>query len=100
MRISCLRIAVLPLFAGLIFAGSLATPLTAAEPVSITAIDAKSGMVSAREIATKRTFQFQVNDAALLKSLKVGQVVQADFKTQKVSVDGIQPCCNIVNVKP
>ena len=98
MHIRNIRCAIL--LAGLVLAASLTAPIRAAEPVSITAIDAKSGMVSAREIATKRTFQFKVTDATLLKSLKVGQVVQADFKTQKVSVDNLEPCCNITSVKP
>ncbi len=65
---------------------------------SITAIDAKAGTVTAREIGSKRTFQFQVSDAALLRSLRVGQAIAADFKTRKVSVDPQEPCCSIVNV--
>jgi Cu/Ag efflux protein CusF len=51
--------------------------------------------VAARETATGRTFQFKVNDAALLKSLKVGQKIYANFATKKVSVDGLVPCCSM-----
>ena len=58
-------------------------------------------MVTAADKATKRTFQFTVTDAAVLKTLKTGQAIYGDFKTMKVSLnpDGLSPCCNIVNLK-
>ena len=62
----------------------------------IAGIHAKTGLVTARVTATGKTFQFKVNDMKLLRSLKVGQKVAADFGTQKVSVDGSVPCCEIV----
>jgi len=55
---------------------------------SITAIDARTDSVSARMNASKAAFQFRVTDAALLKSLKVGQEVYANFTTKEVSLDG------------
>lgn len=73
----------------------------AGEPCcGITAIDAKTQMVSARDMKTRRTFQFRVADLAALRALRVGQAVHADFTTMKVSVkpDGIEPCCGIVNL--
>jgi hypothetical protein len=70
----------------------------AAEPVGITAIDARAGVVTARDATGKLTLQFKVTDAALLKSLKVGQTVQADVGTQRVSIGG-PPCCAIVSVQ-
>jgi Cu/Ag efflux protein CusF len=68
----------------------------------ITAIDAKTTTVTAKETRTGRTFQFKVADQALLRGLKVGQAVHADFTTLKVSVqpDGDEPCCNLVNLQP
>ena len=62
--------------------------------------DPVGGIVSARETATGRTFQFKVS-AKLLKGLKVGQAIYADFKTMKVSLnpDGAAPCCEIRNLK-
>ena len=75
----------------------------AVEPCcAITAIDAKTQTVTARETKTGRTFQFKVADARALGALKVGQVVHADFKTMKVSLnpDGVEPCCNVVNLRP
>jgi hypothetical protein len=63
----------------------------------ITSIHA-DGRATAQELAgTKRTFQFQVDDKALLATLHVGQKVSADFGAQKVSVNGAGPCCNIVS---
>src|SRR5687767_430932 len=60
-----------------------------------------SGVVTAREAATRRTFEFQV-DRRLLSTLKVGQPVHADFTTMRVSVqpDGSEPCCSIVSASP
>ncbi len=80
----------------------LATPAWAATPCcNVTAIDARTGMVTAREKATGRTFQFKVTNPAQLRGLKVGQAVAADFKTGKVSVHlaGAAPI-NGVLVKP
>ena len=78
---------------------ALAPQAHAATPCcGITAIDLRTGLVTARVTATGRTFQFAVTDPALLKTLKVGQAVQADFATMKVSVrlDRLDPCCAIV----
>jgi len=75
-------------------------PADAGEPCcSITAIDAKTQTVTARETKTGRTFQFKVTDTKLLPSLKIGQAVHADFKTMKVSLDpdGVTPCCAVVS---
>ena len=87
----------------LVVLGGLGLPekSSAGEPCcAITAIDARTGIVTAREIGSKRTFQFQVKNAALLRSLKVGQPISADFRTQKVSVDNAAPCCGITSVQP
>jgi Cu/Ag efflux protein CusF len=62
----------------------------------ITAFDAATGIVTAKELATGRVFRFEVKDATLLRSLKVGQKVFADFGTSKVRVHGSEPCCNII----
>ena len=77
-------------------------PADAAEPCcNITALDAKTQTVTARETRTGRTFQFKVADTKALSALKVGQAVHADFKTMKVSLnpDGAAPCCGIVNLR-
>ncbi len=62
---------------------------------AITDIDAKRGLVAARETASGRAFSFAVNDAGLLRSLRVGQPVHAHFASGQVSLDGRKPCCRI-----
>ena len=75
----------------------LSPAATAVTPCcSVTGISA-DGLVTARDTGSNRVFQFRVNDKALLSSLHVGQAIHADFATQKVSVDGISPCCGIVS---
>jgi hypothetical protein len=86
--------------AALGIAGLLAhQPTMAAEPVGITAIDVRSGVVTAVNGARSRTVQFKVANTALLKSLMVGQVVNADLGTKKVSINYSEPCCSIVNTQ-
>ena len=53
---------------------------------NITAIDARAGVVTAKDTATGRTAQLKVSDAKLLGSLKVGQAVNANFTTGSVTV--------------
>ncbi|SLM46533.1 protein of unknown function [Nitrospira japonica] len=62
---------------------------------AITSID-KSGLVTATDLKTKQVFSFQVTDPKLLRSLKMGQLVYADFNKQQVSLDSLNPCCPIV----
>lgn len=58
-----------------------------------------SGVVTARETATGRTFEFRVADRRLLATLVIDQPVHADFATMQVSVapDGLAPCCGILS---
>lgn len=87
-------------FAATLLAGALTVPapeVGASEPCcSVTAIDAKTGLVTAQETATSKTFDFRVKDKALLKTLKVGAQESADFGTQKVTIHSATPCCVIV----
>jgi hypothetical protein len=72
----------------------------AGEPCcSVTAIDAKTGVVTAKEAATGRAFQFQVKDAAMLKSLKVGQEIPADLKAMTVTLPAAKPGAKPVQVR-
>jgi hypothetical protein len=65
---------------------------------TVTGIDNRTGMVTANNTATGQTFQFQLNKAATLKTMKIGQGVYADFGTKQVSVDGATPCCSVLNL--
>jgi hypothetical protein len=89
----------LALLAALVFAPAGWWPAEASEPCcGIVAIDTRTATVTAKDTKTGRTFQFKVSDAALLRGLKVGQAVWADFTTMKVSLqpERSEPCCNIV----
>ena len=77
----------------------LGTTARAAAPCcAVTSIDVKNAVVTAKESATGRTFTFKVADVKLLKSLRVGQGVYANFAKKQVSVDGVAPCCNILSI--
>ena len=98
-RVGMVLITCAPLIIGLMLIVLLAPtvpPAFAGEPCcAITNI--AGGLVTAKETVTGKTFQFQVTDSALMKSLRVGQKIYADFGTQRVSVDGASPCCGIVS---
>ncbi len=59
---------------------------------------AKSGQITAQETRGTRTFQFQVADPSLLRGLRVGAPVYANFDTKQVSLDGKKPCCKILKI--
>lgn len=63
------------------------SPAGAAEPVGITAIDVRSRIATAEPEHGARPIQFKVSNAALLRTLKVGQTVYADLRTGKVALD-------------
>jgi len=82
-------------------AGKGAGQVNPAQPCcSITGVDAQTGIIAAKENATGRIFSFNVGDANLLRSFRVGQGVYANFATHQVSVNGIQPCCTIISQAP
>jgi Cu/Ag efflux protein CusF len=71
----------------------------AADPCcAVTGTDVASGVVTAKESVTGKTYQFKVTDTALLTTLNVGDKVAADFDTQKVRIHGLgsELCCAIV----
>lgn len=86
---------------GAIVAMFLATFTSAAEPVGakIFSIDAKTGTVAGKEIATGRLFEFQVKDAALLRSLKVGQEFRADLASMTALLPASRPGATAVPVR-
>ena len=65
---------------------------------TITAIDAKAHVVTAKENGSGKTFEFKLDDAALLNTLKVGQGVYANFGASKVSLDGLEACGDIIQL--
>ena len=89
------------LLLGVLFAllAVLVPDARAANHQEITAIDRAKGLVTAKVTATGRVFQFQVKDAALLKSLKVGQKISADLKAMTVTLPGAKPGAKAVQLK-
>jgi hypothetical protein len=85
------------LFLVLVFA-AIGLPAYAIEPCcSVTGVNAKTGMVTAKETSTGRTFQFKAT-AALLKTLSAGSPIYANFSSKQVSVNGLVPCCSIASL--
>jgi hypothetical protein len=64
---------------------------------TVTAVDVRTGTVTANEDATRRAFVFKVTDAKLLATLRPGQGVFANFSTHQVSIDGKTACGQIVS---
>jgi len=78
-------------------------PTSAANKIccTITAVDSRSGVVSARDNATGRNFKFVANNKKTsLKGLKPGQGVYAHFASKQVSLDGGSACCRITELSP
>ena len=81
--------------------GLVAAPTSAqaqaAPCCGILAIDAGTGVVTAQVTANGSTFQFKVADTRVLRSLRVGQGVYANFSARQVSLDGTRSCCAITS---
>ena len=67
---------------------------------SITAIDKKSGIVTAKNTATGETFKFKLGDAAQIRSIKIGDQVSTDSQTREVTVHSFQPVDGILILTP
>jgi hypothetical protein len=85
--------------AGIVFLVALIAPLSAATAPCcyVTAIDSHTGLVTAKENASGRPFQFKPTDSAQIRALHVGSPVYADFGTRRVSLDGQIACCNMLD---
>jgi hypothetical protein len=67
---------------------------------SITAIDMKTGIVTAKNTAAGGTFEFRLGNAAQIKNIKIGDQVSTDFQTREVTVHSFQPVDGILIKKP
>jgi hypothetical protein len=65
---------------------------------TVTAVDVRTGTVTAVETATGRTFEFHVANAKLLATLHAGSPVYANFSAKQVSLDGEAQCCVITKI--
>ncbi|MGA8752284.1 hypothetical protein [Candidatus Deferrimicrobium sp.] len=63
---------------------------------SITTVDRKTGIVTAKNTATGETFKFRLSDAAQIGNIKIGDQVSTDFQTRQVTVHSFQPAEGIL----
>jgi len=76
---TCRGVTAAALVCALAFAAVSVPSAYAAEPVSVVmSIDAVKGLVTVKDSTTGRLAQVKVTDKALLKSLRVGQLVTVD----------------------
>ncbi len=72
------------------------TRLQPADPCcGVVAVNARTGIVTARVKATGATFEFRVTNPRLLAGLHAGSAVYANFGAKQVSLDGRTSCCAI-----
>ncbi|MCC7133545.1 MAG: hypothetical protein IT352_12885 [Gemmatimonadales bacterium] len=62
----------------------------------ITAIDTRTGLISATNSATGTSLQFQIRDRQVLARTRVQQRVYADLAARQVSLDGRVVCCSVI----
>jgi len=75
--------------------------VSAATPCcNITAIDTKTGIVTAKDTATGETIKFRLGDAAQIKNIKIGDPVSTDSQTREVTIHSFQPAGGILIKKP
>ena len=67
---------------------------------SITAVDRKTGIVTAKNTETGESFKFRLGDAAQVGKIKTGDKVSADFQTRQVTVHSFQPVEGILMRAP
>lgn len=65
---------------------------------SIVRVDTTKSVVTARETATGYTFRFVVKTRRVLRALRIGQPIWADFTTNTVKLQptDAKPCCGIM----
>ncbi len=80
---------------------SLPPEVSAATPCcNITAIDTKTGIVTAKDIATGETIRFRIGDTAQIKNIKIGDPVSMDSQTREMTIHSFQPVGGILIKKP
>ena len=67
---------------------------------SITAVDRKTGIVTAKNTGTGETFKFRLGDAAQIGNIKIGDQVSTDLQTRQVTVHSFQPVEGILMRAP
>jgi hypothetical protein len=83
-----------------VFAARSSYPQAPAPAASVTSIDARTGVVTAKVNASGQPFQFTLSNAAQVKTLRIGQAVYANFAAKQVSLDGQHVAGQIISVGP
>ena len=63
----------------------------------IVTVNARTGVVRAKVIATGNVFEFKASNPATLATLKPGQPVFANFTNHQISLDGKTACCTMTS---
>jgi hypothetical protein len=80
------------LILGASIAVSVPTEVSAGTPCcSVTTVDRKTGIVTAKNTATGETIKFRLGDAAQIGNIKIGDQVSTDIQTRQVTVHSFQP---------
>jgi hypothetical protein len=58
---------------------------------SVTTVDRKTGIVTAKKTATGETIKFRLLEAAQIGNIKIGDQVSTDLQTRQVTVHSFQP---------
>jgi hypothetical protein len=78
--------------------GASATPPAAgpAPCCTVISVDMRTGVMSAREESSGRTFEVKSDNPRLMDQIRPGQGIYANFKTNQASLDGKTACCKIL----
>ena len=63
----------------------------------VTAIDSRTSIVTAKENANGRTFEFQVPNPRLMAQIHPGTPIYVNFSTKQVSLNGDAMCCTMIS---
>lgn len=89
------------LIIGALIAVSVPPGVSAATPCcTITSIDMKTGILTAKDTATGETFEFKLGNPAKIKNIKIGDQVSTDFQNREVTVHSFQPVDGIIVTAP
>lgn len=80
-----------------VLTGASGSTMAAAACCQVTEI-AADGQVTAAERNGTRLFQFRVGNPGMLRGLRVGSPVFANFDNGQVSLDGRRACCRILRI--
>ena len=81
-----------------VFAARNSYPQAPPPAASVTSVDARTGVVTAKVNASGQQFEFTLSNAAQVKTLRIGQPVYANFTTKQVSLDGQHVAGQIISV--